>query len=78
MAKALGRPGSRQHSIAARRGSSCRRAVVWWRHRYVFPDGELTPVSTALSAAEAVGFEVRDKEKLKKMQRETAKESAKS
>jgi cyclopropane-fatty-acyl-phospholipid synthase len=33
--------------------------------RYVFPDGELVPVSKSLGAAEAVGFEVRDVESLR-------------
>jgi cyclopropane-fatty-acyl-phospholipid synthase len=34
-------------------------------NRYVFPDGELTPISRSLRAAEAVGFEVRDVESLR-------------
>ena len=33
--------------------------------RYVFPDGELVPISDALSIAERVGFEVRDLESLR-------------
>lgn len=33
--------------------------------RYVFPDGELVPVSEALTVAERVGFEVRDVESLR-------------
>jgi cyclopropane-fatty-acyl-phospholipid synthase len=33
--------------------------------RYVFPDGELQPVSVVLGAAEAEGFEVRDVESLR-------------
>lgn len=33
--------------------------------RYVFPDGELEPISESLRAAEAVGFEVRDVEDLR-------------
>jgi len=33
--------------------------------RYVFPDGELVPISESLGAAEAVGFEVRDVESLR-------------
>ena len=33
--------------------------------RYVFPDGELVPISAALRAAEMVGFEVRDVESLR-------------
>jgi cyclopropane-fatty-acyl-phospholipid synthase len=32
---------------------------------YVFPDGDLVPISTALTAAEAAGFEVRDVENLR-------------
>lgn len=32
---------------------------------YVFPDGELTPISTTLRAAEEIGFEVRDVESLR-------------
>jgi cyclopropane-fatty-acyl-phospholipid synthase len=34
-------------------------------YRYVFPDGELLPVSATLQAAEAAGFEVRDLESLR-------------
>lgn len=33
--------------------------------RYVFPDGELTPISRSLSGAEKIGFEVRDVESLR-------------
>jgi cyclopropane-fatty-acyl-phospholipid synthase len=33
--------------------------------RYVFPNGELVPISTVLQAAERVGFEVRDLESLR-------------
>lgn len=33
--------------------------------RYIFPDGELVPVSEAASVAEAAGFEVRDVESLR-------------
>jgi len=32
---------------------------------YVFPDGELVPISTTLAAAEGAGFEVRDVESLR-------------
>jgi cyclopropane-fatty-acyl-phospholipid synthase len=32
---------------------------------YVFPDGELVPINTTLSAAEGAGFEVRDVESLR-------------
>lgn len=34
-------------------------------NRYVFPDGELTPVSRSLQIAEGLGFEVRDVESLR-------------
>jgi len=34
-------------------------------NRYVFPDGELSPISTVLTAAEHAGFEVRDVECLR-------------
>jgi cyclopropane-fatty-acyl-phospholipid synthase len=34
-------------------------------NRYVFPDGELVPISTTLGAAESGGFEVRDVESLR-------------
>lgn len=34
-------------------------------HHYVFPDGELVPLSVTLRAAEAIGFEVRDVESLR-------------
>jgi cyclopropane-fatty-acyl-phospholipid synthase len=33
--------------------------------KYVFPEGELAPIGTALSLAEAAGFEVRDVESLR-------------
>jgi cyclopropane-fatty-acyl-phospholipid synthase len=33
--------------------------------RYVFPDGELVPISDALTFAEDIGFEVRDVESLR-------------
>ncbi len=36
-----------------------------FRQRYVFPDGELVPVSTTLAAAESARFEVRDLESLR-------------
>jgi cyclopropane-fatty-acyl-phospholipid synthase len=34
-------------------------------HKYVFPDGELVPVTATLSAAENAGFEIRDVESLR-------------
>ncbi len=45
-------------SVPARRGPS-------FVDRHVFPDGELLPISTTLSAAESSGFEVRDVESLR-------------
>jgi cyclopropane-fatty-acyl-phospholipid synthase len=46
------------------------RARRLWRRgtfidRYVFPDGELVPLATALAAAEGAGFETRDVESLR-------------
>jgi cyclopropane-fatty-acyl-phospholipid synthase len=46
------------HSRKGHRGSS-------FSDRYVFPDGELAPISATLRAAEASGFEVRDVESLR-------------
>jgi cyclopropane-fatty-acyl-phospholipid synthase len=34
-------------------------------HKYVFPDGELVPVTTTLNASEDAGFEIRDVESLR-------------
>lgn len=42
-----------------------------FRKRYIFPDGELMPVSEANLEAEAVGFEVRDVENLREHYAET-------
>lgn len=60
------RPGGvfLNHGIASsaterpRKGSS-------FTQKYVFPDGELTPISVSLKAAEGAGFEVRDVESLR-------------
>lgn len=45
------------------------RRVLWrqgeFLDRYVFPDGELAPLSTAVGHAEAAGFETRDVESLR-------------
>lgn len=38
---------------------------VSFTDRYVFPDGDLVPISTSLGAAERAGFEVRDLESLR-------------
>jgi cyclopropane-fatty-acyl-phospholipid synthase len=39
--------------------------------RYIFPDGDLVPLPTVLSAAERAGFEVRDVESLREHYAET-------
>jgi cyclopropane-fatty-acyl-phospholipid synthase len=46
------------HERMGRRGTS-------FMSRYVFPDGDVVPIATALRAAEQVGFEVRDVESLR-------------
>ncbi|HEX4919264.1 MAG TPA: class I SAM-dependent methyltransferase, partial [Candidatus Bathyarchaeia archaeon] len=50
--------GIAQSAIYRRRGAS-------FTDRYVFPDGDLVPLSTSLRAAELAGFEVRDVESLR-------------
>lgn len=45
--------------------ASCRRNSSSFIDRYVFPDGELIPVSRSLGVAEANGFEIRDVESLR-------------
>ena len=52
------------HGIANRSGEKFR-IKRSFSDAYVFPDGELTPISTSLRAAEKVGFEVRDVESLR-------------
>ncbi len=42
--------------------------------RFIFPDGELVPVSEALTVCERVGFEVRDVESLREHYMRTARE----
>ncbi|MDP9352335.1 MAG: cyclopropane-fatty-acyl-phospholipid synthase family protein [Chloroflexota bacterium] len=42
-----------------------KRPVSQFIMKYVFPDGDLTPISTALRASEEAGFEVRDVESLR-------------
>jgi cyclopropane-fatty-acyl-phospholipid synthase len=42
-----------------------RRQETSFIDRYVFPDGELVPLSAAIEAAESSGFEVRDIESLR-------------
>jgi cyclopropane-fatty-acyl-phospholipid synthase len=52
------------HGIARNRDVPARRGPTFIS-RYVFPDGELVPISTTLEAAEGGGFEVRDVESLR-------------
>jgi cyclopropane-fatty-acyl-phospholipid synthase len=52
------------HGIAKRAGEKLRKGASF-SEVYVFPDGELTPISTSLRAAEEAGFEVRDVESLR-------------
>ena len=51
------------HGIAY--SATYRRQGAPFTDRYVFPDGELLPISTSLRAAELSGFEVRDVESLR-------------
>jgi cyclopropane-fatty-acyl-phospholipid synthase len=59
------RPGGvfLNHGIAA--SATFRRKGPSFMDKYVFPDGELVPVSTTLRAAESAGFEARDVESLR-------------
>ncbi len=66
------RPGGvfLNHGIAYRPAHVVRRGPSWrsratFTNRYVFPDGELVPIGTAVGLAEAAGFEVRDVESLR-------------
>jgi cyclopropane-fatty-acyl-phospholipid synthase len=65
-AHALLRPGGvfLNHGIT-RRASDPPRPGRTFSDVYVFPDGELSPISTSLRIAELVGFEVRDVESLR-------------
>ncbi|MGD2178611.1 MAG: cyclopropane-fatty-acyl-phospholipid synthase family protein [Anaerolineae bacterium] len=60
------RPGGRflNHAIA-RPGWEPKPDGETFGNRYVFPDGELTPISHSLRIAEELGFEVRDVESLR-------------
>ena len=60
------RPGGvfLNHGIASN-ATIKRRKGPTFTQRYVFPDGELTPINVSLHAAEKVGFEVRDVESLR-------------
>jgi cyclopropane-fatty-acyl-phospholipid synthase len=60
------RPGGvfLNHGIATAAGSKPSRGPTFWEH-YVFPDGGLATIGSALHAAEDAGFEVRDVESLR-------------
>ena len=64
-ARDLLRPGGvfLNHGIAA--SATYRRQGPSFVDRYVFPDGDLLPISTSLRAAESTGLEVRDVESLR-------------
>ena len=64
---ALLRPGGRllNHAIARRPGKAPRFSKTSFIARYVFPDGELEPVSVMVEAIESAGLEVRDVESLR-------------
>lgn len=59
----------------ARRGTAAPQARLWgsgrFIDRYVFPDGELVSLASAVGAAEAAGFETRDVESLREHYAET-------
>ena len=60
------RPGGvyLNHSIASDATIKPRRGPTF-SQRYVFPDGELTPINVSLNSAEEAGFEVRDLESMR-------------
>ena len=60
------RPGGRflNHGISQGRPQEQRQGPSF-SDTYVFPDGELVPISTALATAERAGFEIRDVESLR-------------
>lgn len=82
-ARRLLRPGGLflNHGIISLDGARDRRsdatpqARLWGEgrfiDRYVFPDGELVPLASAIGAAEAAGFETRDVESLREHYAET-------
>jgi cyclopropane-fatty-acyl-phospholipid synthase len=53
------------HAISRRPGPASGPSTTSFIERYVFPDGELEPVSTMIEAIEGAGFEVRDVESLR-------------
>ena len=60
------RPGGAflNHGIASNATVKPRKGPTFFQ-RYVFLDGELTPINVSLNAAEETGFEVRDVESLR-------------
>jgi cyclopropane-fatty-acyl-phospholipid synthase len=64
---ALLRPEGRllNHAISRRPGPRTEFSRTSFIDRYVFPDGELEPMSMMIEALEGVGFEVRDVESLR-------------
>ncbi|MCU1656185.1 MAG: putative cyclopropane-fatty-acyl-phospholipid synthase [Pseudonocardiales bacterium] len=64
---ALLRPEGRllNHAISRRPGPRTEFSRTSFMGRYVFPDGELEPMSMMIDAFEGVGFEVRDVESLR-------------
>lgn len=64
---ALLSPGGRllNHAISRRPGPPERVSRTSFIDRYVFPDGELEPLSVMVGALEEAGFEVRDVESLR-------------
>lgn len=59
------RPGGAFLNQGIAYSATCLRARPTFSDRYVFPDGELVPISASLRAAEMCGFEVRDLESLR-------------
>ena len=61
------RPGGLfiNHAIADESGAGYVGLANGFLGRFIFPDGELVPISQALRAAQAAGFEVRDVENLR-------------
>ncbi len=61
------RPAGRflNHGISLGRPTDNKKQEPTFSDTYVFPDGELVPISTTMTAAEEAGFEVRDVESLR-------------
>jgi len=61
------RPGGRllNHAISRRPGPRPKPSRTSFIDRYVFPDGELVPLSTMIETIEDAGFEVRDVQSLR-------------